>query len=143
MFIKVLMEILGIAFLWIGLAFSILIHETGHMVGYKLAKGKEDWTIQVGFGKTLIKTKNYDIRTIPFSGMFYDMTPDNTYTKVQALLCAAGGPAFNLVLILILFALGSGSSAFIDYYEPTWNFIRTYNIIVFLSAIIPMRYPAF
>ena len=143
MLINVLLEILGVIFLWLGLALSILIHETGHMAGYKLAKGKKDWIIQVGFGKTLIKTKNYDIRILPFSGVFYDTAPDNTYTKAQTLMCSAGGPVFSLVLILILFALGAGTSAFIDYYRPTWDFIRTYNIIIFVSAIIPMGYPSF
>ncbi len=147
MFINILMELLGILILWLMLAFSVLIHETGHMTGYKLAKGKEDWIILVGFGIALIKTKHFDIRLIPFSGVFYDQTPEKTYTKAQALLYAAGGPVFNLLFILILFALQSGSlnecSAFIDYYEPIWDFIRTYNVIMFLSAIIPMRYPAF
>ena len=133
MLINVLLEILGVIFLWLGLALSILIHETGHMAGYKLAKGKKDWIIQVGFGKTLIKTKNYDIRLFPFSGVFYNPDSDNTYTKA----------VFSLVLILILFALGAGTSAFIDYYRPTWDFIRTYNIIIFISAIIPLRYPSF
>ena len=75
--------------------------------------------------------------------MFYDTAPDNAYTKAQVLMCSAGGPVFSLVLILILFALGASTSAFIDYYGPTWDFIRTYNIIVFISAIIPMRYPSF
>ena len=147
MFINILMEFLGIIFLWLGLVFSILIHETGHMIGYKLAKRKDNWIIQVGFGKTVINTNHYDIRIFPFSGLFKNLTPDNTYTKSQALLCAAGGPVFNLTLIFILFILRSSSlnefSAFIDHYEPTWNFIRTYNIIMFISAIIPMRYPAF
>ena len=147
MFIKILMELLGIIILWFGLAFSVLIHETGHMTGYKLAEGKEDWIIQVGFGKALIKTKHFEIRLIPFSGVFYNPAPDITYTEAQALLCAVGGPVFNLILILILFALKSSSlnecSAFIDYYEPTWDFIRTYSVIVLISAIIPMRYPAF
>ena len=143
MIINVLMEILGIIFLWFGLAFSVLIHEAGHLTGYKLAKGKGDWIIQVGFGKTLFKSKNYDIRIVPFSGVFYDLDPDETNTKGQELLCTAGGPVFNLVFILILLALRSAASAFIDYYEPTWDFIRTYNIIMLLSAIIPMRYPSF
>ena len=145
MIMNVLMEILGIIFLWLGLALSILIHEAGHMTGYKRAKGKEDWIIQIGFGKTLIKTKHFDIRAVPFSGVFN--APEDTYTKAQALMCAAGGPVFNLILILILFALKSSSlnecSAFIDYYEPTWDFIRTYSVIILISAIIPMRYPAF
>lgn len=147
MFVNILMEVLGIIFLWLGVAFSILIHEMGHVVGYKLAKGKEDWIIRVGFGKTLIKTKRFDFRLIPFSGVFYNPAPDITYTEAQALLCAVGGPVFNLILILILFALKSSSlnecSAFIDYYEPTWDFIRTYSVIILISAIIPMRYPAF
>ena len=143
MLINVLLEILGVIFIWLGLALSVLIHESGHMAGYRLAKGKEDRIIQVGFGKTLIKTKNYDIRLFPFSGVFYNPDSDNTYTKAQALMCSAGGPVFSLVLILILFALGAGTSAFIDYYRPTWDFIRTYNIIIFVSAIIPMRYPSF
>lgn len=145
MIMNVLMEILGIIFLWLGLALSILIHEAGHMTGYKRAKGKEDWIIQIGFGKTLIKTKHFDIRAVPFSGVFN--APEDTYTKAQALMYAAGGPVFNLMVILALFALRSGSFneslAFFDYYEPTWDFIRTYNVIMFLSAIIPMRYPAF
>ena len=138
------MEILGIVFIWLGLAVSVLIHEAGHMTGYKLAKGTDDWIIQIGFGKTLIRTKHYDIRLVPFSGAFY--APENTYTKGQALLYAAGGPAFNLVLILILFALRASSISewsFVDYYEPTWDFIRTYNVIMFISAILPVRYPAF
>ena len=147
MFTKIFMELLGIVIIWFGLAFSVLIHETGHMTGYRLAGGKQDWIIQVGFGITLIKTKHFDIRIIPFSGVFYDQTPEKPYTKAQALLCAAGGPLFSLLFILILFALRSISlnecSAFIDYYGPTWDFIRTYNVIMFLSAIIPMRYPAF
>ena len=147
MFIKILLELLGIIILWLGLAFSVLIHEAGHLTGYKLAEGKEDWIIQVGFGKALLKTKHFDVRLIPFSGVFDDQTPEKTYTKAQALLYAAGGPVFNLLLILILFALRSfslnGYSAFIDYYEPIWDFIRTYNVIMFLSAIIPIRYPAF
>ena len=109
MFINVLMEALGIIFLWLGVAFSILIHEMGHVVVYKLAKGKEDWIIRVGFGKTLIKTKRFDFRLIPFSGVFYNPAPDITYTEAQALLCAVGGPVFNLILILILFALKSSS----------------------------------
>ena len=147
MFVNVLMEILGIIFLWFGIAFSVLPHETGHMTGYKLAKGKEDWIIQVGFGRTLIKTKHFDIRIIPFSGVFYVPAPDPSYTKAQALLCAMGGPVFSLVLILVLFVLRfsllNECLALIDYYEPTWHFIRTYNVIIFLSAIIPVRYPAF
>ena len=113
MFINVLLEILGIIFIWLGLALSVLIHETGHMAGYKLAKGKEDWIIQVGFGKALFKTKNLDIRILPFSGVFYDTAPDNAYTKAQVLMCSAGGPVFSLVLILILLLgkfLGAASS---------------------------------
>ena len=143
MFINILLEILGIILLWVGLALSVLIHEMGHMVGYKLAKGQDDWVIQVGFGKKLFQTKHLDIRIIPFSGVFYNPTLGNSYTKTQELLCTAGGPVFNLVLILVLLALSSNPSAFIDYFEPTWNFVRTYNVIMFISAIIPVRYPAF
>lgn len=144
-FINVLLEILGIVFLWLGLAISVLVHETGHMAGYRLAKGEGDWTIQVGFGRKFIKTKHFDIRIIPFSGVYHDTAP--VYTKAQTLLCSAGGPALNLLLILILFALHSSSlsetSAFIDHYGPTWDIIRSYNIIMFVSAIIPVRYPVF
>ena len=143
MLIIILLETLGIVFLWVGLAISVLIHEMGHMVGYKLAKGQEDWVIQVGFGKKLFQTKHFDIRIFPFSGVFYHPTLKSACTKAQALLCTAGGPVFNLVLILVLFALSSRPSAFIDYYEPSWNFVRTYNVIMFISAILPVRYPAF
>ena len=41
MFIKILFELLGIIIIWLGLVISVLIHETGHMTGYKLAEGKE------------------------------------------------------------------------------------------------------
>ena len=57
MLINVLLEILGIIFLWLGIALSVLIHETGHMAGYKLAMGKKTGSFRWDSERRFLKQK--------------------------------------------------------------------------------------
>lgn len=144
--LRLLLEILGIILFCLNLMIIVLIHEVGHLAGYKLAKGDDDWRISLGAGKRLLETKHLRVHIVPWAGYFYWKNPQ-PFTKKETILIFAGGPLFSLMLALIVFTFQSvvpdGSSIFIDYFRPTFAFVRYYNICVLLSSIIPMRYPGF
>lgn len=146
MIIDIIMEILGIIIFYLGLMIVALIHEVGHLAGYKLAKGDDDWNITLGIGKQLLKTKHLCIHIIPWSGMFL-WEKAQTFTKKENIMIVAGGPLFTLMLSLFFIVLQSvvpeGRSIFIDNFRPINTYIRNYNIVMLLMTIIPMKYPNF
>lgn len=146
MFLNIIMEILGIIIFWLGLMIIALIHEVGHMAGYKLAKGDDDWSIILGVGKRLFKTNHMCVHIVPWSGMF-QWQKTQPFTKKENILISAGGPIFSLVLALFFLIFQSvvpeGVSIFIDNFRPINTLVRNYNIVMFITSIIPMKYPSF
>lgn len=82
---------------------SILIHELGHMIGWKVRTRSNCWFITVGSGKNLLKTKRLLLRAFPVGGSFAVTDESIRTTKRQVLLMAIGGPVITLVVTLILF----------------------------------------
>lgn len=146
MFQNIIMEILGIIIFWLCLMILTLIHEAGHLAGYKLASGDDGWHITLGIGKPLLKTNHMCVHIIPWSGMF-QWQKTQPFTKKENILISAGGPIFSLVLALFFLIFQSvvqeGEAIFIDNFRPINTFVRNYNIIMFITSIIPMKYPRF
>lgn len=144
--LRLLLEILGIILCWLNLMIIVLIHEVGHLAGYKLAKGDDDWRISLGVGKRLLETKHLRVHMVPWAG-YFDWKNPQPFTKKEAILIGAGGPFFSLMLALILLAfqlvVPEWRSIFIDYFSPTFAFVINYNICILIFSIIPMKYPGF
>ncbi len=54
--------------LWMLFFLSTFLHEVGHALGYMLATGDRHWHIRVGWGKSLINSKEFTLNLLPFAG---------------------------------------------------------------------------
>lgn len=138
-FIRVIVLVL---IAWIVFSLIMVIHETGHLIGYMLCtKNKSaNWHIVVGRGKQLLRIKRLTICLIPFAGFFQLAEPDAHVTKKTALITLAGGPIASLLMTIVLFALHNSRFAVLS--DSISNFIVLLSFYQFVCTIIPLRYPA-
>ena len=90
---SLLKAIAGVLAAWGLLLLTILIHETGHMLGYVLCVREKavPWRLEVGSGRQLLKIGRLRIRLIPFGGLFW--LDDLSELPWKTAFCmTAGGP---------------------------------------------------
>lgn len=140
--------LVGSFVLWFFVLLSILVHETGHMVGYQFGKKKCDWFIWIGSGKRIFKIRRLHIHALPFSGCFCMPDEFSFDRKRECLMMIAGGPVFSLLAVIVLFVLekrffAGVLSKDLENYKDLLLFVRNCNIFLFLFSALPLRYPAF
>lgn len=145
MVIYILRVLIEVFLFWLIAMSAILIHETGHMLGYQLGTNKCRWFIRVGTGKRILKTKRLHIHVLPFGGYFHMPDEFDFETTKECLRMLFGGPVFSLLTALFLFALqgkffAGNLSERMDNWRSVLIFMRNYNFFLFLISIIPMRY---
>lgn len=136
---------LGILIYYLAFMISIFIHELGHLVGYRIARKDNDWTIQLGTGKVLFSIKWLKVNLFPISGLFeYKKTLKG---KRENLLMTSGGPIFTTTFIILLFVLlniiKTNVSGCIDSFKMLLNKMLYYNLWMLFFTLMPIKYPVF
>lgn len=124
---------------------SVLLHELGHALGYRISGGKAGWTVIAGSGPEIIKTSKYIFRLIPAGGYF--LPEKEAKTNKQKLVMLAGGPVVSLLQAVLywavcfyFFSFIQPESSLFEILFPTSKFLVFYNFFQFLFTVIPIRY---
>lgn len=140
----------AVIFLWISLMLSLLIHELGHLIGWKGSSRDCNgcWAITVGSGKKIMQTKRLIFRVFPMGGSFIETDESIDTTKANSLLTTIGGPAFTLLFTIILFWIQTiipVEALATNLYNgrQLLLIVRNYNLFLFFFTIIPCKYPGF
>ena len=59
-----------IILIWLLCLLSVLLHESGHALGYRISGGKAGWKVVVGSGPRLISISRFTFGLIPAGGNF-------------------------------------------------------------------------
>lgn len=135
---SLLKVIAGVLAAWGLLLLTILIHETGHMLGYVLCVREKavPWRLEVGSGRQLLKIGRLRIRLIPFGGLFW--LDDLSELPWKTAFCmTAGGPVASLLTAALLLAFGG--SVFSD---SLCRWLFYCNLSQFIGTAIPLSYPS-
>ena len=134
-----------IILIWLLCLFSVLLHELGHALGYRISGGKAGWKVIVGSGPRIIGKSKYIFCLIPAGGYFIpEEEPETNKAKVSMY---AGGPFLSLLQAvlygIIYFCIPEfvqpGSSLF-EILLPASAFLLYFNFFQFLFTVIPIRY---
>ncbi len=130
---------------WLLCLLSVLFHELGHALGYRISGGKAEWKVGVGSGPRLFSVSGFTFRLIPAGGCF--VPEEEAKTKKEKIMMYAGGPFISLlqaVLYWILYFCISGriqpGSSLSEILLPVTSFLLYFNFFQFLFTVIPMRY---
>ena len=136
---------LKIILIWLLCLLSVLLHELGHALGYRISGGKAGWKVIVGSGPRLISISRFTFGLIPAGGNF--VPAEEPKTDKGQIIMFAGGPFVSLlqaVLYQIIYFCISGGiqsgSSFSAILLPTSAFLMYFNFFQFLFTAIPMRY---
>ena len=134
-----------ILLIWFLCLISVLFHELGHALGYRISGGKAGWTVIAGSGPEIIKTSKYIFRLIPAGGYF--LPEKEAKTNKQKLVMLAGGPVVSLLQAVLywavcfcIFSFVQPESSLWEILFPTSKFLVFYNFFQFLFTVIPIRY---
>lgn len=132
--------------LWVLCFLSILLHEVGHALGYRIATGDRQWRIRVGSGRKLLDTKRLTVKLLPFDGCFMPTEKNKMDTTAKRIAMLSGGPAVSLILVAGLLLLRFGgiplqseviSSSAIESFVSSALSINLFTLIL---AVIPTHY---
>ena len=131
-----------ILLIWLLCLFSVLLHELGHALGYRIFAGKAGWKVIVGSGPRMIGTSKYIFRLIPVGGYFIPgEEPAAKKTKIAML---AGGPFVSLLQAVLYGIIHFCMSGFIQpggslyaILFPVSRFLLFFNFFQFL--LTPFR----
>lgn len=134
-----------IILIWLLCLLSVLFHELGHALGYRISGGKAEWKVGVGSGPKMFSLSRFTFRLIPAGGFF--VPGEEPKTKKGKILMYAGGPFVSLlqavlywvVYFCVLRGIQPGSSLS-GILLPASSFLLYFNFFQFLFTIIPMRY---
>ena len=122
-----------IILIWLLCLLSVLLHESGHALGYRISGGKAGWKVVVGSGPRLISISRF--------------TLEEPETDKGQIIMLAGGPFLSLlqaILYWITYFCISGSvqfgSSLSEILLPVSTFLLYFNFFQFLFTAIPMRY---
>lgn len=132
--------------LWALLFLSVLFHEAGHALGYRIATGDGHWRIRVGWGKNLLDTKRLTVNLLPFDGCFSPSAKDRINTAAKRIAILAGGPAASLLLAVGLLPFKLGGVSFRpeviapSAMEALINAALAMNLGILVMSLIPAHY---
>ena len=136
-FVKILL-------IWLLCLLSVLLHESGHALGYRVSGGGAEWKIAAGSGPAIIRTRKIIFCPIPAGGYF--ISEEEPETKKGKLLMLTGGPVVSLLQAVLFGILCFCITRFIQQvsiYEilfPVSSFLLYFNFFQFLFTAIPIRY---
>ena len=134
-----------IILIWLLCLLSVLLHESGHALGYRISGGKAGWKVVVGSGPRLISISRFTFGLIPAGGNF--VPAEEPETDKGQIIMLAGGPFISLLQAvlywIIYFCIIRGiqpGSALSEILLATSSFLLYFNFFQFLFTIIPLRY---
>ena len=134
-----------ILLIWFLCLISVLFHELGHALGYRISGGKAGWRVIAGSGPEIIETSKYIFCLIPAGGYF--LPEEETKTNKEKLMMLAGGPVVSLLQAVLywavcfcIFSFVQPESSLWEILFPTSKFLVFYNFFQFLFTVIPIRY---
>ena len=134
-----------ILLIWVLCLISVLFHELGHALGYRISGGKAGWRVIAGSGPEIIETSKYIFCLIPAGGYF--LPEEETKTNKEKLMMLAGGPVVSLLQAVLywavcfyIFSFVQPESSLWEILFPTSKFLVFYNFFQFLFTVIPIRY---
>lgn len=134
-----------IILIWLLCLLSVLLHELGHALGYRISAGKAEWKVIAGFGPRIISKSKYIFCLIPAGGYFIPkVEPETNKAKIITL---AGGPflsslqagLYGLIHFCIQYFVQPGSNLY-EILLPVSAFLLYFNSFQFLFTVIPVRY---
>ena len=134
-----------IILIWLLCLLSVLLHELGHALGYRISGGKAGWKVIVGSGPRMIGKSKYIFCLIPAGGYFIPKEePERNKAKI---LMYAGGPILSLMQAVLY---GIIYFCFPEFVRPGSNlyeillsvsaFLFYFNFFQCLFTVIPIRY---
>ena len=138
-------DVARILSIWLFCLVSVLLHELGHALGYRISTGKAGWKAIAGSGPRLFSVSRCAFCLIPVGGYF--IPGEEPKTKREKLMTMAGGPCVSLLLTalfgivrLSVFGAAQPESGIHQILFQASNFLLIFNFVQFLSTAIPMRY---
>ena len=135
----------SILLIWFFCLLSVLLHELGHALGYRISGGKTKWRIRAGSGPEILNTAKFSFCLLPAGGYFDPR--EEPGTKKAKLVTLAGGPLVSLLLAALFcacrFSLAGfmvPESALYGVLFPVSRFLMFFNFFQFLFTAVPMRY---
>lgn len=132
--------------IWLLCLLSVLLHELGHALGFRIATGKTGWKVIAGSGPEILNTPKFTFCLLPIGGCF--VPAEELKTKKARLMTLAGGPFVSLLLTFLFFFICRfcvyGSTKLgSELYEgllPVFDFVFYFNFFQLLFTAIPMHY---
>ena len=138
-------DVVRILLIWILCFLSVLLHELGHAMGYRVAGGIAEWKIRAGSGPKILSTKKFVFCLMPVGGYFNPR--EELGTKKGKFVTLAGGPVMSMLLTALFCACYFCFSRFMDPENalctvlfPAFRFLMFFNFFQFLLTVFPMRY---
>ena len=138
-------DIVRILCAWLLCLLSVLFHELGHALGYRISDGKAGWKVGVGSGPKMFSASRYTFFLIPAGGYFIpDEAPETNKAKI---FTYAGGPVVSLlqavlysVFCFCIYSFVRPESSLREILLWISRFVLFFNFFQFLFTIIPIRY---
>ncbi len=134
-----------IILVWLLCLLSVLIHELGHALGYRISAGKAEWKVIAGSGPRIIGKSKVVFCLIPAGGYF--IPREEPETKKAKIFMLAGGPFLSLLQAGLYGLIHFSAPGFVqpgsNLYEillPVSAFLLYFNFFQFLFTVIPVRY---
>ena len=131
--------------IWLLCLLSVMLHELGHALGYRISGGKAKWKVTVGSGPKLFSVSRFTFGLIPAGGNF--IPADEPETDKGQILMLAGGPLVSLLQAvlywIIYFCISCGiqpGSSLSEILLPVSSFLFYFNLFQFFFTVIPIRY---
>ena len=131
--------------IWFFCLISVLLHELGHALGYRISGGKGGWRVIAGSGPEIIGSSKLVFRLIPAGGYF--LPEEEAKTNKEKLMMLAGGPVVSLLQAVLywavcfcIFSFVQPESGLFEILFPTSKFLMFFNFFQFLFTVVPMRY---
>ena len=134
-----------IILIWLLCLLSVLLHESGHALGYRISTGKSGWKIIAGSGPEIISTAKYICCLIPAGGYF--VPEEELKTDKEKIMMLAGGPFISLLLTVLFGIIRFCISRSIQsecslsvILSPVSDFLLFFNFFQFFFTVLPIRY---
>ena len=138
-------DIVRIPLIWLLCLLSVMFHELGHALGYRISGGKAGWKVIAGSGPRMISLRKIIFCPIPVGGYFIPgEEPKTNRGKITTL---AGGPLVSLLQAVLYGAAYfcipgriQPESSLYGILFPVSRFLMFFNFFQFLLTAVPVRY---